>query len=98
VLSDVQLFANGTGIVGAGTNAAPAILAVQGSLIASNSSVGILSNGYSSISVAISTIANNGIGLQAQNAGALLQVFDSSVGGSGTAWLAANGGNVVSPI
>jgi hypothetical protein len=96
VLSDVQLFANGTGIVGVGTSAAPAILAVQDSFIASNSSVGILSNGYSTISVAMSTIANNGVGLQAQNAGALLRVSGSSFGGTGTAWLVANGGNVVS--
>jgi Right handed beta helix region len=96
VLNDVQLFANDTGIVGMGTSAVPAIIAVEDSLIASNSSVGILSNGYSTISVTVSTIANNGIGLQAQNAGALLQVSGSSIGGAGAAWLAANGGNVIS--
>jgi hypothetical protein len=93
-VNDVQFFANGTGMVGVGTRATPAIIAVQNSLVANHSNVGILSNGFSTISVATSTIANNGVGLEAQNAGALLQVFHSSIGGTGAAWLAANGGNI----
>jgi hypothetical protein len=56
-LNDVNLFANGTGIVGIGTSAGLANIAVQNSTIANNSKVGVLSNGYSTIAIPDSTIA-----------------------------------------
>jgi hypothetical protein len=43
-----------------------------------------------------STIANNGIGLEAQNTGALLQVSGSAVTANATGWLAVNDGQVIS--
>jgi hypothetical protein len=95
-LNNVELFANGIGLVGVGTSAGPANIAVQSSDVANSSNVGVLSNGYSTIAVTDSTIANNAIGLEAQNAGALLTLSGSTVTGTGSAWLALNGGNVVS--
>jgi hypothetical protein len=46
VLNDVQMVNNGTGIVAAGTSGtAPATVAIQNSVVANNSTVGILSGG-----------------------------------------------------
>jgi hypothetical protein len=97
VLNDVQLVNNGTGIVAAGTSGtAPATVTIQNSVVANNSTVGILSGGYSAVMVGNSTIANNGIGLEAQNTGALLQVSGSAVTANATGWLAVNDGQVIS--
>jgi hypothetical protein len=84
VLNDVQLFANGTGMFVLGKSTGPAVVAVGNSVIANNSTVGILSNGYSTVSITNSTLANNVVGLEAQNAGALLQISGSTVAGTGT--------------
>jgi hypothetical protein len=97
VLNDVQVVNNGTGVVALGTSSTtPATLTVQNSVVAGNSTVGILSGGSSSVWVANSTAANNSVGVEAQNAGALLQVAGSTVTGNATGWLAANGGQVIS--
>jgi hypothetical protein len=99
VLNDVQVVNNGTGIVAFSTNSTTlAILTVQSSVVANNSTVGILSNGLSNVAVSNSTIANNGVGLEAQNTGALLQVSGSTVTGNGTGWLANNTGQVISSV
>jgi len=97
VLNDVQLVNNGSGIVALGTtNSGPATVTIQNSLVANNSTVGILSGGFSAVSVANSTIASNGVGVEAQTASGFLQVSGSTATGNGTAWLAANGGQVIS--
>jgi hypothetical protein len=97
MLSDVQLVSNGTGLVALGTStAAVATLTVQNSVVANNSTVGVLSAGFSAITVSDSTIANNSIGLQAETASALLWVSQSTVTGNGTGWMAANGGQMLS--
>lgn len=97
VLNDVQVINSSSGIVASGANStAPAGMTVRNSVVANNSTVGILSNGYSAITVTDSTIANNGIGVEAQNAGALLWLSGSTVGANGTGWMVATGGQVVS--
>jgi hypothetical protein len=96
-LNDVQLVNNGSGIVaqGAGSTAV-ANVTVQSSMVANNSTVGILAGSFSAVSVSNSIIANNGVGLQAQSASALLNTSGSTVTGNGTGWIAANGGQVIS--
>ena len=69
---------------------------VQSSMVANNTTVGILAGSFSAVSVSNTTIANNGIGLEAQSATALLQVSGSTVTGNGTGWMVANGGQVIS--
>jgi hypothetical protein len=97
VLNDVQLVNNGNGIVALGTKSTGlATVTIQNSVVANNSTVGILSGGYSAVMVGNSTIANNGVGLEAQNTGALLQASGSTVTGNATGWLAATGGQVIS--
>jgi hypothetical protein len=97
ILNDVQLVDNATGLsVAGGSSTRPAIANVQNTLVANNSTDGVLSGGYSSVFVNNSTIANNGVGPQAQSTGALLQVSGSTVAGNGTGWAVANGGQVIS--
>lgn len=97
VLSDVQVIGNVSGLVATGSNnAAIATLTVQGSVVASNRTVGLLSNGNSVIAVTDSTISNNGIGLQAQNGGALIPTSGSTITANGTGMVVANGGQIVS--
>jgi hypothetical protein len=97
VLSGVQVINNASGVVATGANSSSQVLlTVQSSMVANNDTVGILSNGFSTISVSDTTIANNGIGVEAQNAGAVLQLFGSSLTGNTTGWAALNGGQVIS--
>jgi hypothetical protein len=53
-------------------------------------------DGAGAVMVGKSTIANNGVSLEAQNSGALLQVSGSAVTGNATGWLAVKGGQVIS--
>ena len=93
ILDNVQFVRNGTGLSVTGTSAAtPATMTVQNSVVVFNDTTGILSAGYSVVKVAKSTVVNNGVGLQAQNAGALLEVSGSTVSGNSTGWAVANGG------
>jgi hypothetical protein len=97
VLNDVQLVNNGTGIAAVGTSSAgPATVTIQNSVVANNSSIGLLSGSYSALRVANSTVANNGVGLEAQTAGGLLQVSQSTITANSTGWLVTDGGQVVS--
>ena len=96
-LNDVQLVNNGSGIVALGSSStAVAKVTVQSSMVANNTTVGILAGSFSAVSVSNTTIANNGAGLEAQSASALLQVSGSTVTGNGTGWMVANGGQVIS--
>lgn len=97
LLKDVQVINNASGIVATGgSSSAVANLTVQGSVVANNSTVGILAGSFSAITVSNSTLANNGIAIKAESASALLQVSGSSVTGNGTGWLVASGGQVIS--
>jgi hypothetical protein len=95
VLNDVQAITNGTGIAATGTSST-AVLTLKNSVVANNIGVGALSGGLSAISITNSTFANNGVGLSAQNAGAVLYAAQSTVTGNGMGWQATNGGQVVS--
>lgn len=97
VLSSVQLVGNGTALSVIGTNGAtPATLTIQNSVVANNLTMGVLSRGNSIVKVTNTTLAYNGVGLQAQNAGAVTQVSGSNVSGNATGWIATNGGWVYS--
>src|SRR5262249_40351913 len=97
ILSDVQVVNNGIGILALGTsNTTSTNLTVQNSVVVTNPVVGILAGGYSTVTVTNSTIANNGGGLEAQNAGALLWTSGSTVTGNATGLLTLNGGRVAS--
>jgi hypothetical protein len=95
VLNNVKLVENGTAIatLGAGRTAA-ANVALQNSVIANNSTVGIAGGAFSAISVSRSSITNNAIGVQAQTASSRVNLSNSTIAGNGTAWQAFNGGNV----
>src|SRR5262249_18338994 len=78
ILNAVQLVNNGTGIAALGASSTgSASVTVQNSLVVNNGTIGILSGGFSAVMVANSTIAGNADGLEAQNAGAMLQVAGS---------------------
>lgn len=97
VLNDLQAVNNASGITATGGSAsAVANLIVQGSIVANNSTVGILAGSFAAVTVSNSTLANNGVALQAQSASAGIQVSGSTVTGNGTGWLTANGGQVIS--
>ena len=88
VLNNVQMINNASGIVAAGASStAQANLTVQASMVANNNTVGILAGSFSLVTVSNTTIANNGVGLKADSASALLQVTGSTVSGNGTAGL-----------
>jgi hypothetical protein len=95
VLSGVQLVNNATGAAetGAGSSA-QATLIIQNSVVANNSAVGLLSNGFSTINVSNTTVANNGVGVEAQGQNAALQLTGSTVTGNGAGWVATNSGVV----
>jgi Periplasmic copper-binding protein (NosD) len=96
-LNDVQVVNNGSGIVARGaSSSAIARMSVQNSIVANNDTVGLLSAGFSTISVAFTTIANNGVGVEAQTSSGLLQVSQSTVFGNATGWKVTNGGQVIS--
>lgn len=96
-LDNVQLVGNGTALWVLGTNTAtPATLTLQNSVVANSANIGVLSGGNSVVNVMNSTLVYNGVGLQAQNAGALIRVSGSTVTGNATGWMAANGGSVYS--
>jgi hypothetical protein len=84
VLNDVQLVNNGTGIVALGASSTgPATVTIQNSVVANTSTVGILSGGYSAVMVGNSTIANNAVGIAADEA-AITRVGQSTVTANGT--------------
>jgi hypothetical protein len=97
VLAGTQVTNNATGLIATGVSAAvQATLTVQNSVVTSNSTVGLASNGFSMISVSGSMIANNGVGVEAQNSGAVLRLATSYASGNSTGSTAAAGGQVIS--
>jgi hypothetical protein len=97
VLSDLNVAGNSTGVSATGASPwNPVTLNIARSLVVNNTAVGILSNGFSVISVVDTMIALNGVGVEAQNSTAILQLSNSFVSGNGTGWTALNGGHVYS--
>ena len=97
VLSGAEVVNNGTGLTASGANASsPINLTIQGSVVANNTTVGVVSGAYSVVTVAGSMVANNGVGLEAVSTTGLLETSRSTVTGNGTGWTTANGGWVYS--
>jgi hypothetical protein len=101
-LSRVEVANNGTGIsvidsLGIGS----VNVTVDNSVVANNSTIGILAEGSAAsglfvvVTVANSTIVNNGIGIKAES-GATAQVSQSTVAGNVTGMLTATGGQIAS--
>ena len=87
VISGTQVVNSATGITVTGASSSnSATLTVQNAVVANNSTVGILSNGYSNVSVSNTTVANNGVGVK-HRAPAHLQ-HGLPVTGNGTGWMA----------
>jgi hypothetical protein len=97
VLDDVQLVNNGIGLAALGASGtAPTSATVQNSLIANNSTAGVVAGAFSAVSVANSTLTSNLVGVQAQAASSTLNLSNTTAAGNKTAWQAANGGQVLS--
>jgi len=99
-LSRTEVVNSGTGIAVQGSASSGSTSAtIDSSVVANNSVVGILANGPTApvfVMVSNSVVVNNGIGVEAQNPNATVQIAQSSINGNTTGLLAVNNGHFVS--
>jgi hypothetical protein len=99
-LGRIEVVNSGTGISVQGSPTSGSTSAtIDSSVVANNTAVGILANAPAApafVMVSNSVIANNGVGIQALNPNATVQIAQSSINGNITGLLVSNNGHIVS--